>query len=73
MLDFTEYLLVEDYYKRLPEECLKHAIKILQSSRDPRNAMKSIAILSLYAVLNATTDYKTRVLVPALLSKLTEL
>lgn len=73
MMNFYEHVVLENYPNKTPQECIRHAIHVLQSSHVPSNALKSIAILSLYALFNSTSDRKIKSMVPTLLSHLTDL
>lgn len=70
MLDFREHVIMEQYSDKSPEECLRHAIRLLQHRRDQQAIYKSISILSLFALQNSTSGSKEKNAIRELLARL---
>ena len=73
MLNLREHIIFENYASKQPQECLRHALRVMQSRHDQSSTLKSIAILALFALLNSTSDRKIKSMVPTLLSHLADL
>lgn len=73
MMSFPDFVLSEEYKAKTPQECLNKTISLISRSRNPRQNLKASAMLSLYALMNSTTDPLSKKLASSLLSAIDQI